>query len=150
LWGTSPDNIFFAGGCLYHYNRKRLPPTSVFDVSGNIFEIRGISGSIYCVSTDGTIYRYDNKEWEISRHKPDKESFHNLLYSLWGNSTSNIFAVGSDGLILRCDGTSWKQMESGTQFSLRSVWGSDENNIYAVGELGTILKYDGRKWSHLQ
>ena len=61
------------------------------------------------------------------------------LYGVWGTSATNVYAVGTDGTILRYDGTSWAAMTSGTTQELRAVWGTSAANVYAVGVGGTVL-----------
>jgi hypothetical protein len=56
------------------------------------------------------------------------------LYSVWGTSAINIYAVGLNGTILHYDGTTWTAESSGTTNKLNAVWGVSETNIYAVGE----------------
>ena len=56
------------------------------------------------------------------------------LYSVWGTSATNVYAVGLNGTILHYDGTTWTAETSGTTNKLNAVWGVSETNIYAVGE----------------
>jgi len=66
-----------------------------------------------------------------------------LLLDAWGSSSSDVFAVGKDGLILHYDGQSWEKMTSGTSQTLTAVWGSSSSDVFSVGASGTILHYDG-------
>ncbi|MEW6142209.1 MAG: IPT/TIG domain-containing protein [Chloroflexota bacterium] len=68
------------------------------------------------------------------------------LNGIWGTSASNVFAVGSAGMILRYDGRSWKPMASGSASGLYGIWGSSASDVFAVGTDGTILHYDGKTW----
>jgi hypothetical protein len=69
------------------------------------------------------------------------------LNSVWGSSSSNVFAVGASGTIRKYDGTSWSGSSSGTIWQLNGVWGSSASNVFAVGNGGTIRKYNGTSWS---
>jgi photosystem II stability/assembly factor-like uncharacterized protein len=60
------------------------------------------------------------------------------LNGVWGRSPSEVWAVGSGGVILRYDGSSWVEERSGTGYALNDVWG-DGSRLWAVGERGTIL-----------
>ena len=75
------------------------------------------------------------------------------LYSIWGNSSSDIFAVGGgpgDGVIVHYDGDTWSQMDSPSIASLRGVWSSSSSDAYATGGPdGTILHYDGTSWTKM-
>ena len=61
------------------------------------------------------------------------------LRSIWGSSSSDVFAVGGSGTILHYDGTAWSEMSSGTTEHLYNVWGSSSSDVFAVGYDGTIL-----------
>jgi hypothetical protein len=69
------------------------------------------------------------------------------LSSVWGTSSSNVWAVGSGGIILHYDGTSWSSVPSGTTMGLASVWGTSASDVWAVGAGGAMVHYDGTNWS---
>ena len=54
----------------------------------------------------------------------------NTLSGVWGNSGSDVFAVGEGGTILHYDGESWSAMSSGTTNWLNSVWGSSGGDAF--------------------
>jgi len=62
------------------------------------------------------------------------------LFDVWGTSSSDVFAVGSEGTILHYDGTQWSEMPSGTRDWLTSVWGTSSGDVVVVGGTGTILR----------
>jgi len=68
------------------------------------------------------------------------------LEAVWGTSPTNIYAVGSLGIILHYDGSRWNTMPSGVNEILRGVWGASPNDVYTVGSQGSILHYDGVGW----
>jgi hypothetical protein len=70
-----------------------------------------------------------------------------ILNDVWGSTGTNVFTVGSRGTILRYDGSSWIDLNSGTEQDLYAVWGSSGTDVFAVGSSGTILRYDGSAWS---
>ena len=65
------------------------------------------------------------------------------LYSVWGDSHSDVFAVGDSGTILHYDGSVWSRQSSGTTANLRGVWGNSATDVIAVGDSGTILRFNG-------
>lgn len=69
------------------------------------------------------------------------------LRDVWGADTSNIWAVGDGGVILKWNGTAWAAQTSGTTANLLRVWGTDASNVWAVGASGTIRKWNGSTWS---
>ncbi len=69
------------------------------------------------------------------------------FYGVWGGSVSDVFAVGSDGLILHYSGSAWTAMNSGTTNNLSGVWGGSANDVFGVGSDGVILHYNGSVWA---
>jgi formylglycine-generating enzyme required for sulfatase activity len=72
----------------------------------------------------------------------------NNLNSVWGESPSDVFAVGGYGTILHFDGSAWSAMKGETRDELHRVWGASVSDVYTVGG-ETILHYDGNSWSKL-
>lgn len=58
---------------------------------------------------------------------------------MWGTDASNVWAVGTGGLVAKWNGTTWAMQSSGTTQNLTSIWGMNANNIWVVGLGGTIL-----------
>jgi hypothetical protein len=83
--------------------------------------------------------------WEWQQPLPQG----NLLYSVWGSSSSNVFAVGGNGTILKYNGSTWESMTSGITDYLRSVWGSSGSDVFAVSNNGAILHYNGNIWTSM-
>ncbi len=86
-----------------------------------------------------------NTQWQLQN--PELSPY--PLLSIWGISSTSIYAVGYNGVIVHYDGLSWSRMDSPTSKKLSSVWGSSDNNVYAVGDDGTVLRFDGLEWRHL-
>ena len=85
----------------------------------------------------GTIVSPDGWGWQ----NPVPQG--NVLRGVWGESSSDLFAVGADGTIIHFDGSAWSAMGSATSCLLFSLWGSSSADVFAVGNNGTILHYDG-------
>ena len=80
----------------------------------------------------------------------------NHLWAVWGTSSSNVFAVGANGTILRYNGSAWSSMDSssagmmpGTDHTLFAVWGSSPSDVFAVGYKNILLHYNGSAWSNM-
>ena len=69
------------------------------------------------------------------------------LYSVWGSSASNVFAVGAGGRILRYNGTAWSAMTSPTNRNLARVAGSGANDVWVVGD-SVLVHFDGTQWTN--
>jgi len=66
----------------------------------------------------------------------------NPLQSVWGSASTDVWAVGWYGTILRWDGGAWSPVASGTNANLFGVWGSASTDVWAVGYPDTILHRD--------
>lgn len=67
---------------------------------------------------------------------------------IWGSAGNDIFAVGSSGLVMHFDGTSWQYSDAETSADLKGVWGLDATHVYAFGR-GVILQFDGQTWRNM-
>jgi hypothetical protein len=72
------------------------------------------------------------------------------------DDATDVFAVGSAGVILHYDGSTWSSMASPTTDTLAAVWGSSGSDVFAVGgsadfPSGTsdavVVHYDGSSWT---
>lgn len=64
------------------------------------------------------------------------------LLDVWGSSSSDLWAVGSGGTLLRSDGTTWRAVNAGTDKNLSGLWGTAANNVWVVGD-NYVQVYDG-------
>jgi hypothetical protein len=71
------------------------------------------------------------------------------LRAIHGTSTSDVWAVGADGVVLHFDGTDWKSMNLGMPTNLTGVWASSPTDVWLVGEGGAVFRYDGRSFNKL-
>jgi hypothetical protein len=69
--------------------------------------------------------------------------------SVWSSSTTDVFVVGSGGLVCHFDGAAWSRQKAGVTGRLYGVWGRAANDVFAVGDAGTVLHYDGAQWWRL-
>lgn len=69
------------------------------------------------------------------------------LHAVSAVSSSDVFAVGDAGTIIRRTGGSWVTMTSGTSANLRGVWVLSSSDVWACGVGGVILHFDGTSWS---
>lgn len=74
-----------------------------------------------------------------------------VLFKAYGHGVDDVVMVGSEGTILRYDGSVWSQDAAPTDASLFSLWGRSRSDMYAVGGFGdgTVLHFDGNAWSQV-
>lgn len=71
------------------------------------------------------------------------------LFKVYGHGVGDVVMVGTDGVILRSDGTTWRRDPAPTDASLFSLWGRSRDDMYAVGGFGdgVVLHFDGASWT---
>ncbi|MBI5534309.1 MAG: hypothetical protein HY898_16410 [Deltaproteobacteria bacterium] len=71
------------------------------------------------------------------------------LYSVWGASKTNVWAVGQGGVILHYAAGQWTTVASGVTVALTGVWGTSASDIWAVGLSGTTTHFNGSVWTQV-
>lgn len=69
------------------------------------------------------------------------------LSAISGVSSSAVWAVGSNGVIIRWNGTRWSVESSGTSYGFNAVWAKGPNDVFAVGQGGVWSHYNGGAWT---
>lgn len=101
--------------------------------------------AVYAVAQN-KILRYDGHYWKTMF--TDTDSLANFV-SIWGRSTSDIWAAGDYGIVQHWDGMSWNRVQTPDDRFISAIRGDYAGNIYTAGEGGTIRKYDGAGWTTL-
>lgn len=80
--------------------------------------------------------------------KEEVASTSGKLYALWGQSATDVYAVGEAGLIMHRDTSGkWSAMSNAEKNDLYGIWG-DGTTVYAAGS-ATDLYLAGTTWSKL-
>ncbi len=147
---------------------RRLDDTSTFDDSGvaapsltwSVVDpgtdewLYGIWGSASddvwavgwgTIAEGPTILHFDGSTWALDEGVPTGKT--HVLRAVWGTAKDNVWAVGLNGAIFHFTGSSWKDIDSGTEEHLYGLWGSSANDIWAVGANGIIVRFNGTKWA---
>jgi len=144
IWGSSATDVFAVGGqgTIVHWDgvswRRQSAPTD-----NALLDLTGFGpDQVYAVGVDAAL-AFDGTSW---RMMPGDLSAAEL-WSVWGPSPDEMFAVGQNGVALRWDGVQWRRMTTPTPFVLFGLWGTASNDVYAVGIRSTVLHYDGASWT---
>jgi hypothetical protein len=138
LWASGPNDIFASGdqGTVMHYDGTSWTKLT----TGTTATLHGVWGSsptdVYFVGADingALVLHYDGNSFTTTR--PGGR----VLLAIHGRSPNAIYAVGEQGLILRFNGSSWIQEQSGVTEHLEDVWMSPGADVYVVGSNALIL-----------
>ena len=152
VWGSGPKDVTLAGvgGTVIHWDGLKWMLQS--KPAGFNETLRGVWGSkarAWSVGTGAAVLERSGTTWgkAASPGKANKIFGTNHLYAVWGTSTSNVFAAGRGGVVLRYDGKQWRGLVSGATPDLADVWGSSVTDVLAVGSGGHVLRFDGKQWA---
>ena len=107
----------------------------------------------FAVGKAGTILHFDGSSWSLQTSGTRQD-----LWGVWGQSSSDVWAVGGTGqtdgqaTLLHYDGTSWQAvtlpaLQRPNVWAFYKVWGASADDVYIVGQNGVLLHYDGAGWS---
>jgi len=68
------------------------------------------------------------------------------LFAVHARDSSDVWAVGDGGVILRRRNDTWTVVPSGTTSNLRGIWAASANDAWAVGANATVLRWNGTAW----
>ena len=156
LWGAPAGDLYAVGDDklvlrrdpITGWERMHVPDT--IPASHFAHAWRGDDGHLFVAGAlagqnDGIIVRHDGGSWQQM-----VKNQQTVLRGIWGASSSEVYAVGTNGVILRYDGNPERRFElmnSGTQENLNAIWGSGSKNIHVVGDHGVALAFNGNVWS---
>jgi hypothetical protein len=149
VWGSGPDDIYFVGDRIVHWNGTSMSEEEVGTHAG--FSVWG-SGrdDVFVVTQAGelgepAILHWDERGW--SQTPPGSiNALDPTRARIWGSGPRDVFAVGGNGTILHSNGTAWSAMQSGTTAYLGGVWGTGASDVIVSAGDG-VLHWDGVAWS---
>jgi hypothetical protein len=157
VWASGPADVWAVGGnaiassgSIYRFDGTTWKQTH----SGPRY-INWIHGSskddIYAVGTvsvtpslPGAFLRWNSaaSTWDIINGSPSRD-----LFSVWANSSTEVWVAGGVGTLFRYTGTSINPVTVGATNDLQAVHGyvtsSGQTIVYAAGKAGIVVRYDG-------
>jgi hypothetical protein len=99
---------------------------------------------VFAGSQAGDLFRHDSNGWADTISGTTAP-----IWSIWGTSPSNVYAVGGVGTMLRYDGRVWARVNLGVVDTLNWIWGTSATDIYVTGARGRLLHFDGTTWTSI-
>ena len=164
IWGDSPYNVYVVGhssnannGQTWHYDGKAWSPVPLpFTPSRELDDIYGFSSKdVWAVGSEGQnpydarydssyVLHYDGSSWKVVDINGGK-----LLQSIWGTSSTDIWAGGVNNLF-HFDGTSWKKVisyDTSSNMQFVSIAGFSSNEVYF--NKGDLTQYPYKLYNYL-
>lgn len=157
IWWTETvgDTVWLvgAGGQILSYQDGAFT-TQVVDETVTFYGVWGSGTTLWAVggrpelgANGGMIYQNEGRGW-VAATLPPEASATLAIFKIWGSSATDVWAVGSEGILLHYDGSTWTLVPTGlSDESLFTVSGAGGVS-YAVGGFssGVILRNDGSGW----
>jgi hypothetical protein len=140
------DTLAYAVGALYHndstghpdpiqdnlavWDGKKWTLQSVGDYYGTVFlpadlfAIFVFSKNDIWVGGSGALH-WDGASWHDTYIT--NQVFNGRVQSLWGNSSSDLYIVGTNGSMAHYDGSAWTPVQSGTSLDIQDIWGATDS-----------------------
>ena len=153
VWGSGAKDVFAVGtaGTILHYNGSHW--TGNEKASVRVKDgLRSVWGSgpanVYALGFK-SILHFDGAAWQLQA-----EVEGGPLNQIWGPSAGEVFAVGSNGMLLRLEGATWRHAAVDLRAparatatvppwgctEIRAIWGASRDELLLAGDLGTILR----------
>jgi len=69
------------------------------------------------------------------------------LNGIWGSGSTDVWAVGYNGVVLHWNGAIWSVVDAGVPtVTFHSVWGSGPGDIWAVSD-SVVMHWNGATWT---
>ena len=147
VWSDGPNNAWAVGGSstIYRYNGSGWSAVSdspkPVAATDNYNGAWGAGADVWAVGNSTIVHCR-----AVTGCVNESSGGSGALNSVWGTGSTNMYAVGAGGRIIRFDGTSWTNMVSPTTRALYKIAGSGPNDVWAVGD-SVVLRFDGTQWA---
>jgi hypothetical protein len=153
VWGTSPANVWVAGGrgelsgapTILHFEGASWSRVDSGQRGVDLWWVFGFdSGEVFFTGSGGTILRYRNAQFE--RMATPRSG---IVFGLWGAAPDDLWAVGAGddnrGIVWHYDGAQWRDVElpAGVPSLVLKVHGQRSNEVWISCASGVALHWDG-------
>jgi hypothetical protein len=162
LWwvhGFAGGQVFFGGseGTVIRFDRGRFERIAAPRTHGTVYGVWGAdSGEVWAVGGDtlyGTgafVWKYTGARFENVADLPVPAADVIAYFKVWGTSKSDVWVVGTPGISLHYDGTTFERVDPGVPDPLFTVHASPSGtSIAAVGgaDLGVLIERQSTNWA---
>jgi hypothetical protein len=108
----------------------------IFATSAN--DVWAVGGVIQGAGNSHILWHYDGTGWSQVTDLPEGIPDGAAFFKVWGRTPSDVTVIGTMGVAMHYDGSSWTLLESGTGENLVTVHGNSSRSI-VVGGFGSGL-----------
>lgn len=135
---TSANDVYFVGtrGTILHWTGASFTDESL-PQNVILSSIWGTGGEYWIVGAGGVIFHKVGAGGWTQETSPTTT----FLYYVHGTSATDVWAVGSAGVVLHYDGTQWSVVSVPTSVTLRAIGSVPGDGLRMVGDSGTMLTH---------
>jgi hypothetical protein len=172
IYGTSGNNVYIVGHCevsrgrMYHFDGTTWQPVNVSSIRGGFNAIGGSGASnIFVVGAISSVEPITNRlidsclvvQFAGATWTKLQATASGSLWCVSVVSPSSVWTGGSEGIILRLNGSTWETYRLGSEFFISSITALSHNEAYCMGHVedyalpidssGSFLfRFDGTQW----
>ncbi len=151
VWVSQYGDVYVVGEmAILFYDGKQwqnMAPTGTMDHFIQVFG--DDKGSVFVLAIEGPnsppssmpyyLMKLESHVW--SKVPLPASAANESFTSIGGDSAGNMFLAGSNGALLRFDGSKWRREPTGTVMDLGSIWSSGPTDVFVTGEKGIVLHF---------
>ena len=96
---------------------------------------------VVAVGDGGVLLRKSQGDWQ--QEMPTGTA--RRLQTVWGRTSTDVFAAGAGGTLVHHDGRSWDPVDTSVKVALRGVTDNGQGGVFVVGAAGTLLTCDDKR-----
>lgn len=107
-------------------------------------------GDVWMVGSSVSVAHYKDGAWSVyDTNSNPQTNYSNTpnLYAVWAGSDSDVRIVGSKGVQLHWNGSSFASGGFSWSYNLLGVWGGASNDVWEVSYYGLRERWDGQSWT---
>jgi hypothetical protein len=106
------------------------------------YAVWGVAQDDFYTADTNRLHHHDGTDCELVDPGQIRD-----IYTVWGRSSSEVYAGGTEGFVARFDGTQWTDISLGDSVIVFGIWGTAPDDLYAIDEGGNLHHYDGQTWT---
>jgi len=160
---SSPNGEYWFGGNIGSdanaiIKRLRDGVVTSYELDSDaIIDIQVVSeNSIYCLSSDAKLFRYDGFGWSLQY---DFATYYSSMFVISESSIYVWAGATHDSMVYRYNGSVWEELLIMDYGTVNSVWANSDNDVWLGGyslrisegdEYSEFIHYDGSQWQLIQ
>jgi photosystem II stability/assembly factor-like uncharacterized protein len=101
-------------------------------------DVWAVGGDITGVGNLHDAFHFDGATWTEVTDWPETMNEKTTFFKVWGRSPSDLYIIGTKGVMLHYNGSAWTHLDLGTEENLVTVHGNSERSVL-VGGFGSGL-----------